>query len=284
MRNEKEVLEQILNFAQKNKMVRAVWLNGSRVNPNVKKDVFCDYDVVFAVTEPEYFVKNQDWISYFGDLIIMQQNEWVADEVTAYIFLMQFIDGVRIDLSFDPVAHIERFLTDSLTVVLLDKDKCLKQLPPPNDSTYITKKPSQKEFDETINEFWWCSPYVAKGIWRNELSYAKYMYESVVRICIIKLLAWHIGLKHNWAVNSGLYGKWFKKFLTKEMYSSFEKTYAGVDYEEMWEALFEAGHLVRKIGVELADALGYEYPIGDDKRVTEYLNKIQLLAKEATTF
>ena len=35
MRNEKEVLNQLLTFAGNNDMVRAVLLNGSRVNPNV---------------------------------------------------------------------------------------------------------------------------------------------------------------------------------------------------------------------------------------------------------
>lgn len=45
MRNEKEVLNQLLSFASNNDMVRAVLLNGSRVNPKVEKDIFSDYDV-----------------------------------------------------------------------------------------------------------------------------------------------------------------------------------------------------------------------------------------------
>ncbi|NQX67704.1 aminoglycoside 6-adenylyltransferase [Paenibacillus alba] len=42
MRNEKADLAQLLDFANANSGIRAVLLNGSRVNPNVKKDVFCD--------------------------------------------------------------------------------------------------------------------------------------------------------------------------------------------------------------------------------------------------
>jgi aminoglycoside 6-adenylyltransferase len=265
-------------------MVRAVWLNGSRVNPNVTKDIFCDYDVAFFVTDPGHFFKDQSWIKYFGDLIIVQQNDWVEDGVTGYIFLMLFTDGVRIDLAFDPVAHIEKYLNDSLTLVLLDKDEAIRPLPPPSDTNYLTKRPTQDEFDEITNEFWWCSTNVAKGIWRDELCYAKWMYEVIVRDCIIKMLAWYIGIKHNWNIYPGDHGKWFKKYLSLELWESFEKTYAGVDYQEMWASLFEAGCLVRRIGILIADALGYTYPMEDDARVTEYLKKVCALPKDAESW
>jgi aminoglycoside 6-adenylyltransferase len=123
MRNEAEVLDQVLGFAQDNDMVRAVLLNGSRVNPNVTKDIFCDYDIAFYVTDPEHFLIDRSWIKHLGDLIIVQQNDWSEDGVTGYIFLMLFTDGVRIDLAFDPLEQVEKFLDDSLTLVLLDKDE-----------------------------------------------------------------------------------------------------------------------------------------------------------------
>lgn len=58
MRTENEVLTQLLDFANKEDKVRMVILNGSRVNPNVEKDIFCDYDVVFSVTDPDYYLRN----------------------------------------------------------------------------------------------------------------------------------------------------------------------------------------------------------------------------------
>lgn len=74
MRDEQEVIHQLISFAENNEMVRAVLLNGSRVNPNVENDIFSDYDVIFVVTDPKYFLNNREWIKNFGNLIIMQQN------------------------------------------------------------------------------------------------------------------------------------------------------------------------------------------------------------------
>ena len=58
---------------------------------------------------------------------------------------------------------------DSLSILLLDKDKIIGELPPSNDGDYLPKPPTEKQFQDCCNEFWWVSPYVAKALWRSEL-------------------------------------------------------------------------------------------------------------------
>lgn len=275
MRTDEQVLTQLLTYAQSNPDIRAVLLNGSRVNPNVPRDPFSDYDVIFAVTDPQRFLHNQDWIKQFGDLIIMQQNTLDHLDEPFYIFLMLFQDGVRIDLSFRNAAHIRTYLDDSLTKVLLDKDNVIPPLDPPSDRSYITRKPTQTEYDETINEIWWCSTNVAKGLWRQELPYAKFMLDVVVREALVKLLSWHVGTNNGWSVNTGKAGRWLQHFLSKDIWNSYVNTFAGSDYDKIWEALFETGNLTRNTGTEIAQKLGYAYPMEDDEKVTQYLTKIR---------
>lgn len=47
MRSEQEILDLILNTAQADERIRAVVMNGSRVNPNAPRDPFQDYDVIY---------------------------------------------------------------------------------------------------------------------------------------------------------------------------------------------------------------------------------------------
>ena len=96
-------------------------------------------------------------------------------------------------------------------------------------------------------------------------------------------LSWYIGIHNHWQCNSGYHGKWFQHTLTADLWVSFEKTYAGFSYAEMWESLFEAGRLIRQIGLEIADNLGYTYPLQDDQRVTAYLKQVRQLPKDAGT-
>jgi aminoglycoside 6-adenylyltransferase len=194
---------------------------------------------------------------------------------------MIFTDGVRIDLTFFPVKYIHIQYKDSLKVLLLNKDEVINEFDPPNESYYFTPKPSKGEFEETVNNFWWCSTNVAKGLWREELCYAKTMYEVVVRDSIINMLSWYIGMNHNWRINTGKWGKWFEKYLSVELWEMFVKTYSGSDSNDIWESLYEAGRLVKRIGVELADNLGYEYPLDDDRRVSGFLQRVRSLPKDA---
>ena len=61
MRSEKEMMELILSVARKDERIRAVYMNGSRTNPNVKKDIFQDYDIVYVVKEKQaLFMKTKD--------------------------------------------------------------------------------------------------------------------------------------------------------------------------------------------------------------------------------
>lgn len=71
MRTEKEMFDLILSVANNDERIRAVYMNGSRANPNVVKDIYQDYDIVYVVTETKWFLENKNWISVFGDLAIV---------------------------------------------------------------------------------------------------------------------------------------------------------------------------------------------------------------------
>ena len=62
---------------------------------------------------------------------------------------------------------------DSLSVLLLDKDGIIEPFPPPSEADYLPAPPTAEGFADCCNEFWWVCPYVAKGLWREEIVYAK---------------------------------------------------------------------------------------------------------------
>ena len=284
MRSDEQVLKQILDFAQNDSNIRAVVMNGSRVNPNVKHDFFCDYDVVCFVHDLEKYVRDKNWVPNFGDLVIMQFNRHDEQPEDLYVYLMQFTDGVRIDLSFAKMKMISPSLEDSLTFVLLDKDQCLPTIPAPNESSYITKKPSVAEYDLMVNEFWWVSTYVAKALWRNETVTAKYLFEVIVRDCLSRMVTWYIAMQHDWQINVGKMGKKFGKLLPPELWQELLMTYPGIEEKDIWQALFTAGKLMRKLSIPVAEKLGFAYHDQEDKRVTAYLHHVMNLPKNAQSF
>ena len=280
LRSEEQVLKQILEFASNEDSVRAVILNGSRLNINAPKDIMQDYDVVFFIKglEDIGYKTDQNWIKQFGNLVILQQNDF---DDGSYVFLIQFKDGLRIDLCYKDIEKLNIVAgEDSLSRILLDKDNLADKIPEPNDTIYFVKRPAEKEWDSVINNLWWIQTYVAKGIWRDELPYVKYMYDVIFMDGIRKLLSWHIGSQYDWQVNVGKCGKWFKCFLKKDLYDEFVSIYSGTDYCDIWQNLFKSGELIRKIGIELSAVVGYKYPMEYDINVSEFIRKIKALPNE----
>jgi aminoglycoside 6-adenylyltransferase len=285
MRSESEMLDLIINTAQSDERVRAVIMNGSKINPNAPKDFFQDYDVVYVVTEKESFLADPGWIKVFGELMIMQlpdeMSEPPAEENDSYGYLMQFADGNRIDLSLFPVDKLDRREEDSLTLTLLDKDGILPKFPPPNDTGYLPRPPTAKAFFDCTNEFWWVSPYVAKGLWRHEIIYAKHMLDLYVREQLMKMLNWYVGMKTDFMKSPGKMGKYLEKYLEPELWGLLLQTFSDADYEHTWQALVTMGDLFRQIAIPVAQHFGFDYPYGDDERVSAHLRHVHDLPRDA---
>jgi aminoglycoside 6-adenylyltransferase len=286
MRSEREMLDLIIKTARNDERVRAVVMNGSRLNPKAPKDFFQDYDVVYLVTEKESFLADPGWIKVFGELMILQLPDEMSDPPPEgrglyYGYLMQFADGNRIDLSLFPVDKVDQLEQDSLTLTLLDKDGVLPNFPPPNDSGYMPKPPSAKAFFDCTNEFWWVSPYVAKGLWRREIVYARHILDVYVREQLDKMLAWYVGMCSGFQKSPGKLGKYLESCLEPELWQLLLSTYSDADYARTWEALFAMGELFRRIAIPVAQHFGYSYPHGDDQRVSAHLRHIRYLPRDA---
>ena len=267
MQNSNEVIDKILNFAQIETNVRAVVMNGSRVNPNALKDEFQDYDIVFYVlnSKEEKYKLDQSWIDNFGKLVICQQNDF---EAGYYIFLMQFFSGVRIDLCFRDISTLNNAIKeDSLTEVLLDKDNRIRNIPIANELTYFVRKPTGQEWDDCLNELFWIQICIIKAIVREEILLAHYFYTNIFISEIQKLVSWHIGYRYKWEVNIGKAGKWILKYLEKSIHSDFIRLFKLNTIDDYFENIKVAQVLIQCIGSKLGHALGYKYP-------EEYANNV----------
>jgi aminoglycoside 6-adenylyltransferase len=279
MRTEAEIYDLILKYAADHDAIRVVVLNGSRVNPNVAPDRYQDFDVVYFVEDVAPFRRKRSIISFFGEPMIVQLPEDMGDPPPQgdghYVYLMQFIDGNRIDLSFNSLSTLKSSLDDSLTKVLLDKDGLVGKLPLPSDRSYLPKRPTRKQYEDCCNEFWWLNPYVAKGLARNELPYAKHMLDVVMRPQLMKMLIWYVGSRTRFEVSVGKFGGRLREHLEPAHWEALQRTYAGCRKSSNWNALAEMELLFRSVARRVGRSFGYSYPEQDDKRVSAYIRRIR---------
>jgi aminoglycoside 6-adenylyltransferase len=289
MRSEKEMFDLIIGVAQKDDRIRAVYMNGSRANPNAPQDIFQDYDIVYVVTETASFIKDEKWIDIFGDLRMIQEPDKMdqligieMDFSLSYGYLMLFADGNRIDLHIQTKeAMYDGYVRDKLTIPLVDKDSCLPVIPAPTDMDYRVKKPTEPLFMGCCNEFWWCLQNVAKGIWRDELPYAKLMFENTTRSSLDKMVSWWIGTQNDFQVSTGKMGKYYKKYLPESYWEMYKGTYSDANYDNVWDSIFKACELFRILAKSVAEYFKYIYSDKDDTNMTEYLKYVSKLPANA---
>jgi aminoglycoside 6-adenylyltransferase len=285
MRSEQEMYDLILATAQDDERIRAVILSGSRANRFAPRDIFQDYDILYLVTDVASIKHEPGWIKRFGELMILQLPDDMrmppAGDDESYCYLMQFTDGNRLDLTLYPILRLAEFEQDNPSVLLLDKDGLMKGFPPSNDLSQATPAPSRKEYEDCCNEFWWVCPYVAKGLWREEIIYAKYMLDRVIRPQLDKMLTWYVGVQTGFSRYPGKYGKYLKQYLEPDLWHTLERTYAGAGYAETWQALYAMCDLFRAIAASVAHHLEYDYPQDDDHRVSAHLRHVQQLPRDA---
>lgn len=287
MRSEKEMMDLILEVAKKDDRIRAVYMNGSRTNKNVKKDIFQDYDIVYVVTENKPFVEDESWIDIFGERLYMQcpdkndvYNGMERNYEKCYGWLIQLKDGNRLDLHVEPIGE-EDILEDKLCVILLDKDNILPEIPEATDEDYYVKKPNEGEYIAACNEFWWCLNNVAKGLWREEITFVHDMFYGWIHPQLIKMLNWKIGYETDFKVSTGKSSKYMSKWLSKDLWNRFLKTYINGNIADSWASIFLMCELFDEVAHEVAEYSGFHYNEEEAAASLSFLKHVHQLPKDA---
>jgi len=289
MRTEQEMYDLILGVARDDERIRAVYVNGSRSNPGAKKDCFQDFDIVYLVTETASFLADPHWIDVFGERLILQLPDEMDkivgksnDFSRCYGYLMQFRDGNRIDLSIQTLdLALEEITQDSLTVVLLDKDRILPNLPEPSDRSYWVKKPAEPLYLRCCNEFRWIVLYIAKGLWRGQIPYAMDCLNLYVRPQLTEMLCWYAGIRTDFSCGMGKSGNHLVRYLPNAMWKRYLLTYPSADIEAMWAAVLLMAELFEETARAVGKALGFTYNTEEARNVLSYLKHIYALPKDA---
>lgn len=210
------MLDLIVGTAREDGRILAALMSGSRADVHAVKDKYQDYDIVYIVRDVAPFWDNREWLSEkFGKISVIQTPETMTlvppDNNGKFVFLTIFEDGNRIDLTIAASLDIPE---GEPAVVLLDKTGILSDIRPRDDYWFV-KPPTEKLFRDCCNEFWWCLNNVAKGMARDELTYAMDMFNKPVRDMLNQMTDWYIGVRYDFKVSAGKMGKNYKRYLPR---------------------------------------------------------------------
>ena len=259
MRTETEMLDVILKTA-KTIQVKAVAMSGSRTCPNVPKDEFQDYDVVYIVDDLDNLTSDLSWLAYFGKRIIEQE----VGLGNRRLYLMLFEDGNRIDLTLCPKEHIQEWVDSEAGFNILEDPENLFEPYFPNLERYWTSPATEKDFEKVCNEFWWVSAYVVKGICRNQVIYATDHLYGICQQELLKVLAWQVA-RDKGTVDVGKNYKYLFNYLPTEKEKEFSDLLDFSSIEKLTQSLYATMKIFHQEAQYLAQKMGFDY----DKEVAE---------------
>ena len=281
-RSPEQMLACILDAARSDERIRAVTMEGSRANPNALHDQYSDFDICWFVTDARDFTRDRSFLKAFGEILILQcPDDWYDHPYdynghAHFAYLIQFTDGNRIDLSIRDLRNLaEETAYNEPRAVLLDKDGYAELHPVESEAAYYIRRPGEKEYLDTCNEFRWISIYIAKGLCRQQLYYAKYAYDVLAMRQFIKMLSWKIGIQHNFSVTVGAHGKYFKAYLSPSELARFHGIFSGGDYAEIWEKLFVFYDYFAELAAFTAAALGFAFDETETQKIRIFLKNMR---------
>jgi aminoglycoside 6-adenylyltransferase len=286
-RTEDEIMALILGFAEIDERIRVVLMDGSRVNPNVAKDPFQDYDIAAFVTDVEPFRNEEYVVPRFGEVIVVEQpliGPWPGTDADGsyYNYNIQLLDGNRIDLSFYHLDTLGDHLADSLTVVLIDKDGRVPPLAPPNETGYMITQPTKELYDGCCAAFFFAlGSHIPKALWRRQLPLVKYYIEGWLREPVTMMLGWEIGIRTGWDKSLGFKGRHLESLLTPELWDEYKMTYVDHDYDNLWDSLFLFLAIFERSARSVAEKSGFRFPKETAAKVMSFLEHVRTLPADA---
>lgn len=279
------LLDRLLAWASGTSEVRAVILTSTRARPEGPIDELSDYDVILVVTEPVRFSDDLGWQAAIGTPFVRWGDE---DELLGHPTSFRGViydDHAKVDFTIWPDVLLEAIAaSDTLPPgldhgyrVLFDPDGRTRDWSAPTYRAYLLGRPSEAEYRAMVEEFWWGTSYVAKAVRRGELFFASsFMLEHDLKlIALLRMLEWRIAADHDWSWVPGVYGRGLERHLDDATITALDNTYAGLDADAIWAALFRLTGLFRRAATDVASALGYVYPREIDARMTDHLVAIR---------
>lgn len=154
--------------------------------------------------------------------------------------------------------------------IIVDKDKVLSKIS--RDDNIVTKKDlgTSEEFHEACVSFFINLTDVATSVSKSDLITANYQYDESKKQ-LLKLTRKYVASKYDYNQSIGSRGEDMKAKLDSQYYEMYLDIFKSYDIDRFWNSIFNIATLYRKIGLETAKALEFEYAKKEDVETNKYL-------------
>lgn len=253
--------------------LRAALVLGSRARRDHPADEWSDLDVMVFAREPRRYIDSAEWALALAPawLTFVERAGESWERRTLYA------GGLDVDVAFLPAESLPAMrpglpadVADIIrrgVQVLVDKDGQLAQLlqQPLPDST-LNPKPSEAEFLNAVNDFWYHTVWSAKHLRRGEVWWAKSCVDMYQKGHLQRMLEWHARATQGERFDTWLRGRFLEEWAAPRAVAQLPGVFAHYDARDIVRALRATMDLYRWLEDEAAAAWGYRCPVEAERQ------------------
>ncbi len=264
-----QLLARLVSWAEHDPGIRAAVMIGSRARTDHPADEWADLDLMMVAQNPERYIRDADWVKSIGDARLTFIERSGDGRVLERRVL--FDGGRDVDFAFVPLPLAEQMIASGIPAdladmfhrghrVVLDKDaimaRWLAVLPAPQ----LPAPPSEADFLNLVNDFWYHTVWTAKHLRRGEVWWAKGGCDDYMKSLLRQMLEWHAHATRGAAHDTWLRGRFLEEWADPRAVAQLPQTFAHYDPADIWRALFATMDLFRWLSLETAEKFQYAYP------------------------
>jgi aminoglycoside 6-adenylyltransferase len=152
---------------------------------------------------------------------------------------------------------------------LLDKEHLASALARVTWAPSRLLPPTEHEFLNLVNDFWYHSVWTGKHLRRGELWWGKSACDDYLKQLLLQMLEWHARASRGEEAGVWAHGRFLEEWADCRALETLPRVFAHYDADDVWRALGETMELFRWLALETAKMLRYSYPAFGEERARE---------------
>jgi len=278
-----QLIQNFVQWAQGQDNIRLAFVLGSRARTDHPADAWSDLDIMIVARDVRAYLAQADWLNQVG-------KPWLTfTETTPDGRSMErrtlFDGGLDIDFALMPLEMIQALVQREPDAgiadvfhrgvrILLDKDALL-----PDPARFAAawkppEPPSEAEFLQVVNDFWYHTLWTAKHVRRGELWWAKSCCDGYLKNLLRQMLEWQVRAARGADHDTWLRGRFLEEWADPQAVQQLSGAFAHYNEADIWRALAVTMDLFRRLSLDAASRLGHSYPTAGAAYASELVERL----------
>jgi aminoglycoside 6-adenylyltransferase len=275
--NHDELLDRIVAWAKQDDNIRAVVVTGSSSRGDASSDRFSDRDVEIIARNRTPLLEDDRWIHAIAPVWV---SLYLANDDDTHTRLVFFEGARKIDFSVNEANRLTE-QQDGLNDLyqrgyrfLVDKDDLAASLPEPTRKPPRVALPTEQQFRDTVNEFWFEAAHMPTYLTRGDLWVVKTR-DWTMKEMMLRLIEWHTLATRGAETDVWYIGTKMKQWVHPSIWDEVQEVFGRFDAADSYRSLKASMRLFSRLSREIAEALGFAWHVASESHIRAYVSEFE---------